>query len=78
MHPVDPWLVLFVALICWMMGASVGFNIGIRKHPAPWGYDHAGRPMRHPPAGDCYCVRPGDGFDRCGPPSEHTKGKEDR
>lgn len=69
------WYVVVCACIG---GASslIGYMFGERASRAErWGLDHRGRPMRHPPCGDCYCKIPGDGHDRC--PVEQHKGDSD-
>lgn len=29
MHPVNPWMVIFSCIFCWVLGGSWGFSIGI-------------------------------------------------
>ena len=36
MHPVDPWLVIFVAGFQFVIGGAIGFNIGINYMLKRW------------------------------------------
>ncbi len=29
MHPVDPWLCIFVSVVQFFVGGTIGFNIGV-------------------------------------------------
>ena len=36
MHPVDPWLVIFIAGFQFVVGGAIGFNVGINYMLKRW------------------------------------------